>query len=81
MLEVTYNDNVAIIDVRERILRGEHPKYEILEFVKHANRGTVVEVHLPYPAPPLVSGLESIGFNAIVNEVGPDHFRLMCVIM
>ncbi|MEX1029502.1 MAG: amino acid decarboxylase [Paenibacillaceae bacterium] len=81
MLEVTYNGNIASIDLRERILNGEHPRAEIVDFVKHANRGTIVEVHLPYAAPPLVSALESVGFNAIVNELAPDHYRLMCVVI
>jgi hypothetical protein len=79
MLEVAYDGNIAIIDVRERIRQGEHPRHEILNFVKNANRATVVEVHLPHPAPPLVAGLESIGINAIVNKLGPNHYRLMCL--
>lgn len=81
MLEVTYNGNIAMIDVRQRIMRGEHPKAEIFEFVKNANRGTIVEIHLPHAAPPLIAGLESLGFNAIVNELGPNHYRLMCVVI
>jgi hypothetical protein len=81
MLEVTYNGNVAKIDLRERILKGEHPRAEIVDFVKHASRGTVVEVHLPHAAPPLVHALESAGYNSIVNEIANDHFRLMCVVI
>jgi hypothetical protein len=80
MLEVEYSEKVAKIDLRERILRGEHPRNEVIDFVKTAKRGTVVEVHLPHQAPPLVSGLESIGVNAVLNELGPNHYRLMCVI-
>jgi len=80
MLEVEYNGNIAKIDVRERILRGEHPRFEIIDYVKNAERGTVVEIHLPHPAPPLVAGLESIGVNVIINEIEADHYRLMCVI-
>jgi len=81
MLDVTYKGNIAMIDVRKRILRGEHPKAEIFEFVKAAERGTIVEIHLPHSAPPLIAGLESLGFNAIMNELAPDHYRLMCVII
>lgn len=80
MLEIEQNGNVVKIDVRERILRGEHPRYEIIDFVKNAQRGTVVEIHLPHKAPPLVAGLKAIGVNAVVNEVGPDHYRIMCVV-
>ena len=79
MLEVQYTGNVASIDMRERILRGEHPRGEIIQFVKEAKRGTVIEIHLPHRAQPLISGLESLGINAVVNELAPDHFRLMCV--
>lgn len=64
MLEVTYNGNIAKIDVRKRILRGEHPKAEIFEFVKNANRGTIVEIHLPHSAPPLIATYCSQPFGA-----------------
>lgn len=80
MLEVKYSGKVVKIDLRERILRGEHPRSEVIDFVKTAKRGTVVEVHLPHQAPPLVAGLESIGVNAVLKELGPNHYRLMCVI-
>ncbi len=79
MLEATYNGNVATIDVRPHMRRGEHPKNEIVQFVREAKRGTIVELHMLWAAPPLVAALEAVGVNAIVNELGPDHYRLMCV--
>lgn len=81
MLEVEYRNKVAVIDLRERINRGEHPKREVLEFVQEAQLGTVIELHVPHPAKPLVLGLESIGVPAIMNELGPAHYRIMCVKM
>ncbi|HEX7057302.1 MAG TPA: amino acid decarboxylase [Bacilli bacterium] len=79
MLEVQYKGNIAVIDVRERILKGEHPRFEIINFVKEAKKGTIIEVHLPHRAQPLVKGLEEIGINAVLNELSPNHYRLMCV--
>ena len=58
-----------IIDVRERILRGEHPRTEITKAVKEAPVGTVFEIHLPHRAEPLLSALEGMGLNVIVNQL------------
>ena len=79
MLEVKFSGNVAIIDVRERILKGEHPKREIIDFIKEARKGTIIEIHLPHRGEPLSAALESIGISAITNTITPDHYRLMCV--
>lgn len=79
MLEPVYNGHVVTLDVRPQMLRGEHPKNEIVQFVREAQRGTIVELHMLWAAPPLVAALEAIGVNAIVNKLGPDHYRLMCV--
>jgi len=79
MLSPQYNGNVATIDLRERILKGEHPKQEIIDFVKEAKPGTVIEIHLPHRAEPLSAALKSIGISATINSLGPDHFRMMCV--
>jgi hypothetical protein len=69
----------AVIDIRERVLKGEHPRREILDFVKSAPVGTVIEVHLPHRAEPLVANFQALGMNAIVNEIEPGHFRLMAI--
>jgi len=79
MLEVKYNNNIAVVDVRERILQGEHPRKEIVDFVREAKRGTIIEVLLPHRAEPLVLALKSIGVSATIAQVAPDHFRLICV--
>jgi hypothetical protein len=79
MLEVIYEGKIAKIDVRQRILRGEHPRSEILDFVKQANPGTIIEIHLPHAAQPLVTAVESLGINPVLNKLDTDHYRLMCV--
>jgi hypothetical protein len=81
MLNVAYNGTVAIIDLRESISRGEHPKHEILQFAREAKPGTVIEIHLPFRGEPLVAALETVGISSIVNPIDHNHYRLMCVKM
>ncbi|MGG3467070.1 amino acid decarboxylase [Neobacillus pocheonensis] len=69
----------AVMDVRERIAKGEHPRREIINFVKTAPVGTIFEIHLPFRAEPLIGNLQSLGMNVIVNELELMHFRLMAV--
>ncbi|MCT8137824.1 amino acid decarboxylase [Anaerobacillus sp. CMMVII] len=77
MLNVKMENNVAIIDVRENVLRGEHPKDKVLEFVQKAEAGTSFEIHLPLRGEPMVMLLQSIGMSAYIEEVGPEHFRII----
>lgn len=79
MLDIKVEGNKAIIDVRENILRGEHPRGEILDYVKNSPNGTIFEIHLPLRPQPLINALSALGMNAIINEIGPQHFRLMAV--
>ncbi|WP_066069482.1 amino acid decarboxylase [Neobacillus soli] len=72
-------DKKAIMDIRERIAKGEHPRREILNFVKAAPIGTIFEIHLPHRGESLIGSLQSLGMNVIVNEIEPMHFRLMAV--
>ncbi|MDQ1147465.1 hypothetical protein QE429_004292 [Bacillus sp. SORGH_AS 510] len=72
-------DKKAILDVRERIAKGEHPRREILNFIKAAPIGTIFEIHLPHRGEPLIATIQSLGMNVIVNEIEPMHFRLMAV--
>ncbi|TDL66612.1 amino acid decarboxylase [Rhodococcus qingshengii] len=69
----------AVIDIRERVLKGEHPRREIINFVKSAPVGTIFEIHLPHHGEPLIATFQSLGMNAIVNEIEPAHFRLMAI--
>lgn len=79
MQNVKMDGKRAIVDVRERILKGEHPRKEIMDFVKSSPVGTIFEIHLPHRGEPLIAGLESLGMNVIANELEPGHFRLMAV--
>jgi hypothetical protein len=77
MLNVQREGTKAIIDARELIKQGIHPRGEIIEFIKEAALGTIIEIHLPLPGQPLVAALEQLGLNAVVNEIEPDHFRIL----
>lgn len=79
MLDVKIDGQRAIIDVRERVKKGEHPKNEIFEYVKQAPVGTIFEIHMPHKGEPLIAGLSNFGMNVIANEIEPGHFRLMTV--
>ena len=79
LLEVKLEGKKAVIDVRERILNGEHPRNEIFDYVKQASIGTIFEIHVPKKAQPLVNGLESFGMNVIVEEKAPAHYKLVAV--
>ena len=72
-------DKKAVMDIRERVAKGEHPRREILNFIKEAPIGTIFEIHLPHRGEPLIANLQSFGMNVIVNEVEPMHFTLMTV--
>jgi hypothetical protein len=69
----------AIIDVRERVLKGEHPRKEILDYIKAAPVGTVFEIHIPHRGEPLIAGFQAMGMNVIVKEIEPGHFLLTTV--
>jgi hypothetical protein len=71
----------AVIDVRERIAKGEHPRREILNFIKSAPVGTIFEIHLPHKGEPLIATLQSFGMNVLSKEIEPMHFILMAVKM
>jgi hypothetical protein len=72
-------DQKAVIDVREKIARGEHPRQEILNFLKEAPVGTIFEMHFPFRPEPLINILQSFGMNVIANELEPGHVQLMTV--
>lgn len=76
MLDVLLDGERAIIDVRDRIKNGEHPRFEILEYIKQAPNGMVFEIHLPKRGKPLVAGIEDMGLKAMVEEVEEGHFRI-----
>ena len=79
LVDVLLEGNHAVIDVRKRILNGEHPRQEIFDYVKQAPVGTVIEIHMPKRGQPLINGLEDFGMNVVVDELNVDHFRMIAV--
>ena len=77
MLDVKKDGLRIIIDVRENIKKGEHPRNEIIDYVKEVEKGSMIEIHLPHPAPPLTALLEGLGLECVTNELAPGHFRLL----
>ena len=79
MLNVEMDGKRAIMDLREQILAGEHPRNEVFEYVKKSDVGTIFEIHTPRVPKPLIKGLEDMGLNVIVDELEPDHIRVVTV--
>jgi len=76
MLKAKWEDKKAIIDLRERILNGEHPRHEVFDFVKSSSEETIFEIHVPRPAKPLRDGLKDMGLKVTLDELGAEHFRI-----
>lgn len=76
MIDIQHEGERAVIDVRELVKQGHHPKGEIFKYVKEAPVGTLFEIHVPHRAQPLVAGLESFGLNVIVKELAWDHYLI-----
>lgn len=77
MLNIEREGSRAIIDARDLIKQGIHPRGQIIEFIKEAEVGTIIEIHLPLPGQPLVAAVEQLGLNCVVNEIEPDHYRIL----
>ncbi|MFD2445136.1 amino acid decarboxylase [Bacillus sp. CGMCC 1.16607] len=77
MLNIQREGSKAIIDARDLIKQGIHPRGEIIEFIKSAEVGTIIEVHLPLPGQPLIAAVEQLGLNCVHNEIEPDHHRIL----
>lgn len=77
MLNVVMEGTKAIIDVRENVLRGEHPKNEVVGFVQANPDVTVFEIHMPLRGEPMVVLLQSLGLKAFIEEIGSEHFRIV----
>ncbi len=79
MIEEKDGGKRLVIDIRERVKNGEHPREETLNHVREAKPGTIIEIHAPHYPRPLVVGMEAMGYNVVVNELDKEHFRLMTV--
>jgi len=79
MLDYQIDGKRFIIDIRERLAKGEHPRRDILNVVKASPLGTIFEIHLPHRPDSLAATFQSLGMNSIITELEPMHFRLMAV--
>lgn len=76
LLKVSHDGPHLIIDAREAIRQGRHPRAEILTMVQEAPAGTICEMHLPHRPEPLIGALQQIGFNVTVSQPEPGDFVL-----
>ncbi len=76
LLNIKREDSLLVIDAREAIQKGHHPRYEILNLVEEAPTGTLCEIHVPHRTGPLIGALEGLGLNVAVAEIEPFHYRL-----
>lgn len=77
MLQVQWEGKKAIIDLRERILNGEHPRQEVFDFVKDSPDDTTYEIHVPRRAKPLREGLKDLGLTVTLDELAENHFKVI----
>ncbi|MCL6453966.1 MAG: amino acid decarboxylase [Alicyclobacillus sp.] len=79
LLKVEQQPGHWVIDARDAIRSGHHPRFEILKLVEGAPAGTLCEIHVPHRTGPLIAALENLGLNVAVAEVEPAHWRLRVV--
>lgn len=79
LINVYIDGKRAIIDLRQIILDGQHPRFEVFEYVKKADVGTTFEIHTPRVPKPLIKGLEDLGLNVTLDEIEADHIRIFTV--
>ncbi|MCL6442319.1 MAG: amino acid decarboxylase [Alicyclobacillus sp.] len=76
LLKIERDDVRLMIDARDAIRKGFHPRHEISKLVDEAPSGTLCEIHVPHRTGPLIAALEGMGLNVAVSEVEPGHWRL-----
>jgi uncharacterized protein (DUF2249 family) len=81
MIEISpkVDGNHVLIDVRDIIRKGMHPRGEILKIVREMQKGCIIEIHVPHRTQPLIKAMEDMGLNVSVTEVEPGDFRLLTV--
>lgn len=77
LLNVQMDGDRAVIDVRELIISGAHPRFEIVDYVKQAPAGIVFEIHTPRYPKPLIKALEELGLVVEVEEKDKEHFLVI----
>ncbi len=76
MIELQRDGNHIVIDVREQIQRGMHPRGEIIKAIEEAPIGTIIDIHVPHRTQPLIASVEAMGLHVVVEELDMRHFRL-----
>jgi uncharacterized protein (DUF2249 family) len=76
LLQVQHEEARLIIDARDAIQKGHHPRHAILALIDEAAVGTVCEIHVPHRTGPLIAALQERGMNVAVAELEPGHWRL-----
>jgi len=79
LLQIQRNEGHLVIDARNAIRTGHHPRHEILTLVEEAPSGTLCEVHVPHRTGPLIAALEGLGLKVAASELEPGHWRLRVV--
>lgn len=77
MLEVVREENRVIVDVREKILNGEHPRAQVMAVAEEIQKGEVFEIHAPFVLPPLIGLLQSQGFSVMTDESVKDDIKIL----
>lgn len=72
-------NGTTIIDVREMVKNGEHPKDAILNHLEHATEGSKTEIHVPHAAQPLVQLISAAGFDVTTEHISEEHYCLHAV--
>ncbi|MGO4886463.1 amino acid decarboxylase [Anaerobacillus sp. MEB173] len=76
MLEVVREENRVIVDVRERILNGEHPRAKVMAVAAEIKEGEVFEIHAPFVLPPLIGLLQEQGFRVTIDDSVSDDIKI-----
>lgn len=77
MYDIQKQGNRMIIDLREAILGGAHPRHDMFTLIKEADIGTILEIYTPRYPRPLVKGFEDLGLTVTVDEITPTKIRVV----
>lgn len=79
MKMTTGANNQTVIDVREMVNNGKHPKNDIIAYLESIPKGKMTDIHVPHEAEPLVQLIKAQGFEVTVEKIEADHFCLHTV--
>lgn len=76
LLQIQKEKGHWVIDARDAVKSGHHPRQAILSLVGEAPNGTLCDIHVPHRTAPLIAALQGLGFNVTANESSPGHWLL-----